>query len=165
MRSKNGLNLDKVSDRPEAQLRARGLRVTSQRLSVLRAIERRPHCTAEDVVAEVRADIGAVSRQAIYHVRYDPRLDPHHHLICRGCGAAIDVDCSVDPAPLARAAELGFRVDLTEVTFWGRCPRCQKQSLKPNKPNKPNKHTPPSNRSKVLPPEAQVAPARGRRRL
>jgi Fur family transcriptional regulator, stress-responsive regulator len=132
-----------VSD-AEARLRSHGLRITSQRVAMLRAIWQRPHATTEEVVGEVRARIGTVSRQAVYNalaaltakglVRridsagasalYDPRVGTHHHLVCRGCGAAVDVDCIVDDAPIARAAELGYRIDAAEVTYWGTCAAC-----------------------------------------
>ncbi|MBV9410181.1 MAG: transcriptional repressor, partial [Acidimicrobiia bacterium] len=50
----------------EALLRRHGLSVTAQRLAVLRAVSDRPHGTADDIEKAVRADIGAVSRQAVY---------------------------------------------------------------------------------------------------
>ena len=47
-------------------LRQRGLQVTAQRLAVLRAVSERPHSTADDLDKIVRAELGAVSRQAVY---------------------------------------------------------------------------------------------------
>ena len=81
-----------------------GLQVTAQRLAVLRAVSGRPHSTADDIDKAVRAELGAVSRQAVYDAlgvltdkgvlrriqpagspaRYEDRVgDNHHHLICR----------------------------------------------------------------------------------
>lgn len=127
-------------------LRARGLRVTPQRLAVLRAVVRSPHCTAEDVADDVRADIGAISRQSVYDTLgtlsehglirrvqppgspalFDPRVgDNHHHAICRQCGKTTDVDCAVGAAPcLTAAAGSGYRIDEAEVLYWGTCPDC-----------------------------------------
>ncbi|MBV8305224.1 MAG: transcriptional repressor, partial [Acidimicrobiia bacterium] len=34
--------------------------------AVLRAVDARPHSTADDIDRAVRADLGAVSRQAVY---------------------------------------------------------------------------------------------------
>ena len=97
-------------------LRAHGLQVTPQRLAVLRAVSARPHRTAEEIDKVVRAEIGAVSRQAVYDAlgtltdkgmirriqpagspaRYEDRVgDNHHHVICRSCGRMADVDCAV----------------------------------------------------------------------
>ena len=50
----------------DALLRRHGLQVTAQRLAVLRAVSDRPHSTADDIDKVVRAEIGAISRQAVY---------------------------------------------------------------------------------------------------
>ena len=59
-------------------LREHGLRITAQRLAVLRAVAERPHCTADDIDDVVRAEIGAIPRQAVYDgargLRRDGRL-------------------------------------------------------------------------------------------
>ena len=49
-----------------ALLRRHGVQVTAQRLAVLRAVSKRPHSTAAGIDAVVRAEIGAVSLQAVY---------------------------------------------------------------------------------------------------
>ena len=49
-----------------ALLRRHGLQVTAQRLAVVRAVSDRPHSTADDIYRRVRAEIGAISRQAVY---------------------------------------------------------------------------------------------------
>ena len=57
--------------------------------------------------------------------RYELRVgDNHHHLVCRGCGSVVDVDCVSESAPCLEASDLdrqapGFVVDEAEVTFWG----------------------------------------------
>jgi Fe2+ or Zn2+ uptake regulation protein len=130
----------------DALLRAHGLAVTSQRLAVLRAVSDRPHRTTDDIYRVVRAEIGAISRQAVYDAlaaltdkglvrriqpagspaRYENRVgDNHHHLICRTCGGMVDVDCAVGDAPCLTAADdAGYEVDEAEVIYWGRCPNC-----------------------------------------
>jgi Fur family ferric uptake transcriptional regulator len=130
----------------EALLRGQGLQVTAQRLAVLRAVTDRPHSTADDIVDAVRSEIGAISRQAVYDAlavftekglvrriqpagspaRYEGRVgDNHHHVICRICGSAADVDCAVGAAPCLTASDSsGFTVDEAEVIYWGRCPEC-----------------------------------------
>ena len=130
----------------DALLRRHGLQVTAQRLGVLRAVSYRPHSTADDIYTVVRADIGAISRQAVYDAlavlgdkgllrriqpagsaaRYEDRVgDNHHHLICRTCGRMVDVDCAVGDTPcLTPAEDSGYEVDEAEVVYWGRCPEC-----------------------------------------
>lgn len=130
----------------DALLRRHGLHVTAQRLAVLRAVSDRPHSTAEDVDRVVRAQIGAISRQAVYDAlaaftdkglvrriqpagspaRYENRVgDNHHHLICRTCNRMVDVDCAVGDAPCLTAVDSsGYAIDEAEVIYWGRCPEC-----------------------------------------
>jgi len=130
----------------EALLRSHGLQVTAQRLAVLRAVSSGSHSTADNIDKIVRADIGAVSRQAVYDAlgtltekglvrriqpagssaRYEDRVgDNHHHLICRACGETVDVDCAVGYTPCLTAADdLAYEIDEAEVIYWGRCPEC-----------------------------------------
>ena len=134
-------------NKPADLLRRHGLQVTAQRLAVLRAVLGRPHGTADDVAEVVRADIGAISRQAVYDAlgvlvekgllrriqpagssaRYEHRVgDNHHHLVCRSCGRVVDVDCAVGDTPCLTAAEdFGFTIDEAEVIYWGYCPGCR----------------------------------------
>jgi Fur family transcriptional regulator, stress-responsive regulator len=129
-----------------AMLRRHGVHVTAQRLAVLRAASDRPHSTADDIFGVVLADLGAVSRQAVYDAlatlteskllrriqpagspaRYEGRVgDNHHHLICRTCNRMVDVDCAVGETPCLTAADdAGYEVDEAEVVYWGRCPEC-----------------------------------------
>lgn len=135
-----------LSDQSEL-LRRHGLQVTAQRLAVLRAVSGRKHGTADELAEVVRTELGAISRQAVYDslgvlaekglvrriqpagspARYEDRVgDNHHHLICRGCGRVVDVDCAVGATPcLEAAADSGYAIDEAEVVFWGRCPDCQ----------------------------------------
>lgn len=128
-------------------LRRHGLQVTAQRLAVLRAVTGRPHGTAEDVTEVVRAEIGAISRQAVYDAlgalvdkgllrriqpagssaRYEHRVgDNHHHVVCRACGRMADVDCAVGAMPcLEPDDDAGYEIDEAEVIYWGRCPSCR----------------------------------------
>ncbi len=129
-----------------AVLRGHGLPVTAQRLAVLRAVSDRPHSTADDIYRVVRAEIGAISRQAVYDAlgaltdkglfrriqpagspaRYENRVgDNHHHLVCRTCSRMVDVDCAVGYTPCLTAADdSGYEIDEAEIVYWGRCPEC-----------------------------------------
>ncbi len=127
-------------------LRDHGMKVTAQRLAVLRAVAEQPHSTADDIYRVVSDELGAISRQAVYDAlgaladehllrriqpagspaRYEDRVgDNHHHLICRVCGRMVDVDCAVGDTPCLTAADdAGYEVDEAEVIYWGRCPGC-----------------------------------------
>lgn len=135
-----------MSDDAAQTLREHGVQVTAQRVAVLRAVAGRPHCTADDIAEVVRAEIGAISRQAVYDALgtlaekgiirriqpagspalYEGRVgDNHHHLICRLCGKTVDVDCAVGAAPCLTAADTsGYVIDEAEVIYWGTCPKC-----------------------------------------
>ena len=131
---------------PADLLRQGGYRVTGQRLAVLRAVSTHPHVTADAVVETVRAEMGAISVQAVYDAlgvlvdvglvrriqpagspaRFEARVrDNHHHVICRSCGRTDDVDCAVGYAPCLTASDdHGFSIDEAEVIYWGLCPDC-----------------------------------------
>ncbi len=132
---------------PADLLRRHGLHVTAQRLAVLRAVSSRPHITADGVAEAAGAEIGAISRQAVYDAlgvlvekgvlrriqptgspaRFETRVaDNHHHLICRVCGRVVDVDCAVGSAPCLTPSEsMDYEIDEAEVVYWGRCPECR----------------------------------------
>src|SRR3954447_16783671 len=124
---------------PSDLLRERGLRVTAQRLAVIRAVADAPHATADAVADTVRGEIGSISVQAVYDAlaaltetgllrriqpagspaRYEDRVgDNHHHLICRACDRTVDVECAVGDTPCLTAADgFGYEIDEAEVVF------------------------------------------------
>ncbi len=93
----------------------------------------RPHSTADEIAEGVRAQIGVISRQAVYDAlgvladkgllrriqpagspaRYEHRVgDNHHHLVCPTCGQMVDVDCAVGARPcLTPAEDFGYEID------------------------------------------------------
>ncbi|MBI5106423.1 MAG: transcriptional repressor, partial [Solirubrobacterales bacterium] len=130
------------------RLREHGMRVTAPRLAVLDVLDDLGgHPDVAAVAAAVRDRLGTVSTQAVYDIlrtlneaglvrklepagspaRFETRVgDNHHHLICRSCGAAVDVDCVVgDPPCLEPSDAHGFAIDEAEVLFWGHCPDCR----------------------------------------
>ena len=143
-------------------LRSHGLRVTAKRLAVLRAVTQLPHSTADDIHQAVRADVGAVSVQAVYDAlasctekgllrriepagssaRYETRVgDNHHHLVCRTCNRMVDVDCAVGDTPCLTAADdWGYEVDEAEVVYWGRCPACAATRTETSRRNEEEHH-------------------------
>jgi Fur family transcriptional regulator, stress-responsive regulator len=130
----------------EELLRSHGLRVTRQRVAVLRAVRSHPHADTHSIVDHVREELPEVSHQAVYDVlaaltgagllrriqprdsaaRYEARVgDNHHHLVCRTCGVVADVDCAVGASPcLTASADHGYLIEEAEVIYWGLCPEC-----------------------------------------
>ena len=129
-----------------ARLRARGLRVTKQRLAVLNALVQSPHATADQVLEQVRHSLPEITVQSVYTVlhsltdagllrqldlanspaRYETRVeDNHHHAVCTECGRIEDVACAVGHAPcLAPAETHGMTIRVADVVYQGLCADC-----------------------------------------
>src|SRR5262245_62078637 len=117
-------------DEVAAALRRSGYRVTSQRLVVGEALAGAGrHLSAEDVLGAVAERLPNVSLPTVYAALdaledagiarrvaggrgaalFDAGAAPHHHLVCRRCGAVEDLDADVGLEPaLARARARGF---------------------------------------------------------
>jgi len=138
--------MNSVSDDLSTALRARGMRVTPQRVVLHRALrELDRHVTADELLDSVAGRLPNVSLPTIYAtlelleelgmVRrvqragttlFDPRVDSHHHLVCTVCGSIEDLDSALDTAMLERAAaEHGFQQERIEAFVHGRCASCR----------------------------------------
>lgn len=135
-------------------LRSAELRITATRLAVLEILYTNPHADTDTVIRKVHTKLGSVSPQAIYNVLaafveadlvrriepagsaalYELRVsDNHHHIVCRTCGEAQDVDCAIGQRPcLTPSDNHGYIVDEAEVIYWGVCPKCQKTTYLEN---------------------------------
>jgi Fe2+ or Zn2+ uptake regulation protein len=132
--------------RAEAALRRRGLPLTVQRRRLLeRFLTCTDHPAADTLHADVALQVPGLSRATVYRtletlvelglavriahpgweVRYDPRVDLHHHLVCDRCGTVADHDSGeLDHLPLPRKAG-GFHASGYTVQFRGLCLRCR----------------------------------------
>jgi len=136
---------------PSFRLRDAGLRVTAARVAVLSVLDdSRDHPRVDQIIERVRLSGVSISTQATYDVcealhrsglarriepagspaRFESRIgDNHHHLVCRTCGTALDVDCAVGETGCLEPSDAqGFRIDEAEVTYWGTCPACQNET-------------------------------------
>jgi Fe2+ or Zn2+ uptake regulation protein len=121
------------------------MRVTPQRVVVHRALrELDRHVTADELLDAVTDRLPSVSLPTIYAtlelleelgmVRrlqrsgttlFDPRTDPHHHLVCTSCGSVEDLDAELDSGALRRAAgKHDFKPQRVEAIVHGRCRDC-----------------------------------------
>jgi Fe2+ or Zn2+ uptake regulation protein len=129
-----------------AALRARGHRVTLPRLLVHRHLRRREgHLTAEQLHSELAPQLPSLSPATIYGTLdlldelgflrrvstprgttvYDPRIAPHHHVLCRSCGRIQDIEAAVDSSAAEEAARgAGFSVDHGQLLLTGLCTEC-----------------------------------------
>jgi Fe2+ or Zn2+ uptake regulation protein len=129
-----------------ALLRARGQRVTSQRLLILRELRGLDHhVSAEQIYNAVRDELPGMSVPTVYATLdllvelglarkidagigislYDARTEPHQHSVCRRCGRIDDIDGELDLAALLReASATGFKADRAELVVSGLCASC-----------------------------------------
>jgi Fe2+ or Zn2+ uptake regulation protein len=126
-------------------LRARGQRVTPQRLAVLRALnDVGRHATADELARVTARHLPSMSRPTVYATLelfeelglirrlrvggatlFDPRADAHAHLVCRECGAVLDVDADADAGRVLRAARAaGHEPEVAGIVVTGRCGGC-----------------------------------------
>jgi Fe2+/Zn2+ uptake regulation proteins len=149
---------------PEQRLRDAGLRVTEPRLAVLASVDVAPHSDAETLHSLVADSHPSISVQSVHNVlraltevgilrRIEPADSPalyesrtgdnHHHAVCRGCGAVVDVACVVGHAPCLHPSDAdGFEIDLAEVVFWGLCADCRARGIaSPSHPESPRRST------------------------
>jgi Fe2+ or Zn2+ uptake regulation protein len=128
------------------RLRERGGKVTRPRRAIITALlETDQHVTAEVLVDAVRRDNPAIHLSTVYrtldaltemgvinhvHLGHGPAVyhladDVHHHLVCDGCGAIIQLPANTFDA-LGRRVErdYGFRLDAHHFALGGRCRNC-----------------------------------------
>ena len=145
---------DEMVRRMLAGVRAAGLKLTPQRLAVVRALAGdTSHPTAQELLERLRPGLPTMSFATVYNTldalraaglcsalslspgsgRFDPNMTPHHHAVCDGCGAVSDIpvaarDRAAPLAPGARravgAGAPGFEVRAVERVYRGRCARC-----------------------------------------
>ncbi len=135
------------------RFRERGLKMTPQRRAVFRALhDDHTHPSAEAVYERVAADVPGISLRTVYQTlndladmgeilhlelgtgaaRFDANVEePHHHLVCDGCGMVRDLVDDATWSTLTSTDHVGgglpdgFRVTSTEVVVRGRCAACE----------------------------------------
>jgi Fe2+ or Zn2+ uptake regulation protein len=126
------------------RVRAAGLKLTPQRLAIIRELADDPtHPTAQELLERLRPTLPTMSFATVYNTldslsaagivatrslakgasRFDPNSDPHDHAVCDRCGKVRDVHGRADAAPPAGLE--GFAVRAVERVFRGTCTDCQ----------------------------------------
>ena len=134
------------------RLRAAGLRATPQRIAIIDTLDRLGgHRTAEEIGGAMRGSGTVLPRASLYHAlaamaargvllvadagpgtaRYELAAEWHHHLVCRACGAIVDVPCVTGAKPCLDARVPGAIVDEAQVVFRGLCPACATAAGRP----------------------------------
>lgn len=128
------------------QLRARGYRMTSQRMAILHVLHHAgTHLSPSEIYQEARRELPSLTEPTVYrtldllaenglihsshsgsrHLTYQIAGNDHHHVICRVCGSEIEVQHELLES-LVRQVESSsgyVRID-SHITFFGVCPAC-----------------------------------------
>ena len=134
-------------------LKRAGLKLTPQRIAIVHLFAGdESHPTAQDLFERLRPAFPTMSFATVYNTldalaraglagivripgkrgdaaRFDPNTTAHHHAVCDGCGAVLDIAArTLAPTPgavtkLARAVP-GFSVRAVERTYRGLCGSC-----------------------------------------
>jgi Fur family transcriptional regulator, peroxide stress response regulator len=128
-----------------ARCRAEGMNLTPQRLAIYRALLlAKDHPTPEALFDRVRPGMPTLSLATIYKTlealaqlglvsempatgqsrRFDANQQPHHHLVCDGCGSVSDYRDPALDAIEAPGAIPGFRAERIDIHVHGRCRAC-----------------------------------------
>ena len=134
-------------------LKRAGLKLTPQRIAIVRLFATdETHPTAQDLFERLRPTFPSMSFATVYNTldtlartglaglvripgkrgdaaRFDPNTTAHHHAVCDGCGAVLDIPAgTLSPSPAAvkrlRRVAPGFSVHAVERIYRGSCARC-----------------------------------------
>lgn len=127
------------------ELRRAGLKLTAQRIAVVREIaDDCSHPTAQELFERLRPVLPTMSFATVYNTldalvsaglctpralspgatRFDPNTVPHHHAVCDGCGLVIDLPITARPSARAAHVPQGFAVRAVEQIVRGSCATC-----------------------------------------
>jgi Fur family peroxide stress response transcriptional regulator len=123
-----------------ASLAASGMRMTHQRLEIIRELAAADdHPDAELVFRRVRERVPTLAHDTVYRAlavlvtqglveriampratRFDPDRTVHHHFVCDRCGRLLDLSPELVPAALPGVG----RVRSVNLELWGVCDAC-----------------------------------------
>ncbi len=128
--------------------RALGLKLTPQRLAILEYLDgNKNHPSAEDIYTAVSQRFPTMSVATVYNTlealrkrglvrelvidserkRYDPNIEPHHHILCIRCRRVADVHMEFD-IPVPEEVRQRFTIFGNHIEFYGLCEDCRKSS-------------------------------------
>src|SRR5512143_2382493 len=134
------------------ELRSRGFRVTAQRMAVLHVL-RHSHArlSPAQVYRIARQNLPRLTETTVYrtldflsrnglawpthtesgHLAYELAGVRHHHLICRQCGAEMELQHALMKNVYAKLESAsGYRLIDDHLTLYGLCPECQKTNTR-----------------------------------
>ena len=144
-------------------LKARGVRLTSERQLILRRAVTHLHFSAEELVKDVRSIDSTVSRMTVFRTltllqrtglleKHDFRYGPpyyevthgkahHDHLMCVDCGEIIEFqEPRVERIQHDVAKHYGYQLVSHTHKLYGLCGPCQRSAPKPPRRDEPALH-------------------------
>ena len=129
------------------QLRARGFRMTSQRLAILHVLHHEGrHLSPAEIYKQARRQLPGLTEPTVYRtleflaqnglvrssrasngrLTYEIAGEDHHHMICRVCSSEMEIQHTLleDLYRKLESTSGYLRID-SHVTFFGVCPKCQ----------------------------------------
>ena len=129
------------------QLRARGFRMTSQRLAILHVLHHDGrHLSPAEIYKQARRQLAGLTEPTVYRtleflaqnglvrssrasngrLTYQIAGEDHHHMICRVCGSEMEIQHTLLEDFYRKLESISgyLRID-SHVTFFGVCPNCQ----------------------------------------
>ncbi|WP_200762981.1 Fur family transcriptional regulator [Nitrosophilus alvini] len=121
------------------------LKVTPQRINILKIIDKEGHISIEDLYTQIKeffpsislatlyknintmCDTGLIKEIKIPHSKskYELSKEDHSHLLCMKCGKVEDIKISADKF-IQKAENLsGYKIENISILFKGVCPSCQ----------------------------------------
>lgn len=139
--------------RAAALLQGAGLRLTPQRMAIVREVLTHNHPTATEVFEAVQDQFPTMGLATVYAtlntmvergllrpvafadaIRFETNLEPHANLICTRCGQIADFEGCDDLLRLlvdrTRTA-VGFALEQQRLDLYGRCATCKSQPAEP----------------------------------
>ncbi len=128
------------------KLRKGGLRATSQRLAIMKALmATRSHPSAEELYEQLKPSYPTLSLSTVYKTlqilaeigevltletgsgkqRFDGYTHNHYHATCVKCEKVFDIDYEKYPINPPEEILPGFKIQSTKVYFMGLCNECQ----------------------------------------
>lgn len=131
-------------------LRAKGQKVTPQRIELYKIIKNCKHPTVEEIyhkvnetyptispatvykTIELLRGIGEIQEISVIHgkIRYETNMTPHINLHCVKCGKVEDVHFDQIKDWVSEVAKRSqYEIKSQSFDFFGNCPECQKKEL------------------------------------
>lgn len=124
------------------------IKYTNQRVEILNFLKDNfTHPTVEQVYKAVKKKLTRISKATVYQnlkflaenglvqevnikgiSRFEPNLEPHHHIICKNCGKIIDFESKelIDYSLKIAKKLKQMNIESVSTNFFGICDKCNK---------------------------------------